>query len=105
MSEIDPDQYTLILKSVSNQKQYSLYCSRDDRLSDVATFLLGLEALPDVRNEEQFAFKINEGDSPIPQHETIGKIGGLTPTTVELFVELRGKNGKKSKDKSCCRTF
>lgn len=51
MSEIDPEQYTAILKSAYDDKQYSLYVSRDDRLSDIAKFVKDLQTIPNIQSE------------------------------------------------------
>ena len=87
------------------QKQYSLYCGKEDRLADIGKFLIDLQTIPNVTSEEQFVFKENEEDAPIPHHQTVGEIAGPSPCTFELFVEAvgKGKNGKKGK--ACCRVF
>lgn len=51
MSENSEEQYNAILKSVLTEKQYSLYCGKDDRLADIAKFLVDLQTIPNVTSE------------------------------------------------------
>ena len=90
------------------EKQYSLYCGKEDRLTDIAKFLIDLQTIPNVSSEDQFVFKENERDAPIPHHQTVREIAGESPCEFELFVEVigKGKNGKNGKNgKSCWRVF
>ena len=104
MSHLDVEQYTAILKSTRDEKQYSLFVSREDRLADIAKFLKDLQTIPNIRSEDQFAFKGSPKDSYIPHHSTVGQIAGDSPCSFELFVEIVGdKNGEKGK--ACCQTF
>lgn len=77
MSAGTDKQYTLNLKSAQTAKQYSLYVSGQDRLSEIGKFLKNM--IPDIVSEDQFMFRAKPEDAPLPHHLAVSEIVGRDP--------------------------